>query len=88
MEAVWTFNCKSIRVNVTAEIQIEQIGKVLTKFHNEDWSRFSGASEDALKLMFSIGSSKVKAGFGSVRLAALGNVVNSVMNTLKGYTIR
>jgi hypothetical protein len=60
---------------------------VLTKFHNEELERFSGASEDALAYV-SIGSSKVKAGLDPVRLAALATVVNSVMNTFEGYTIR
>ena len=49
--------------------------------------RFSKAKEDAIGYT-NIGSSEVRAGIDPVKLAALATVVNGVMNTYEGYTIR
>jgi hypothetical protein len=60
---------------------------VLSKFHKEELERFSKAKEDAIGYT-NIGSSEVGAGIDPVKLAALATVVNGVMNTYEGYTIR
>ena len=60
---------------------------VLSKFHKEELQRFSKAKEDAIAYT-SIGSSKVRASTDPVMLAALATVVNGMMNTYEGYTIR
>ncbi|MEQ8217045.1 MAG: DUF1553 domain-containing protein [Arenibacter sp.] len=60
---------------------------VLSKFHAEELKRFTEAKEDAIAYT-RIGSSEVKAGLDPVSLAALATVINGVMNTYEGYTIR
>ena len=60
---------------------------VLSKFHKEELERFSKTKEDAIGYT-NIGSSEVRAGIDPVKLAALATVVNGVMNTYEGYTIR
>ena len=60
---------------------------VLNKFHKEELERFSKAKKDAIGYT-SIGSSEVRTGTDPVKLAALATVVNGVMNTYEGYTIR
>lgn len=60
---------------------------VLSKFHKEELERFSLSFEDAIAYI-SIGSSKVKPNTDPVKVAALATVVNGVMNTFEGYTIR
>ncbi|MCM4152083.1 DUF1553 domain-containing protein [Arenibacter sp. N53] len=60
---------------------------VLSEFHKQELERFSKTTEDALAYV-SIGSSEVKHNTDPVKLAALATVVNGVMNTFEGYTIR
>jgi hypothetical protein len=61
--------------------------EVLSKFHKEELERFSKDEDDAIGYT-NIGSSEVRAGTDPVKLAALATVVNGVMNTYEGYTIR
>ena len=60
---------------------------VLSKFHKQELERFSKTTEDAIAYV-NIGSSEVKLNTDLVKLAALATVVNGVMNTFEGYTIR
>jgi hypothetical protein len=61
--------------------------KILTKFLDEELKRFSASREDAIAYL-SMGETKIKSTSDPVAIAALATVINGVMNTSEGYTIR
>jgi len=60
---------------------------VLKKFLNDEFERFSVKREDALAYL-SMGETKIKDSSDPIKVAALATVINGIMNTSEGYTIR
>ena len=57
------------------------------KFYNSERNRFQKEQEDAVAYV-STGSSKPQNNLNVIEVAALATVLNGVMNTADGYTIR
>ncbi len=60
---------------------------VLKKFHGDELERFTEKKEDAIAYL-GMGETKIKHGSDPVKVASLATVINGVMNTSEGYTIR
>lgn len=60
---------------------------VLKKFLNVELERFLAKKDDALAYL-SMGETKIKDSSDPVKVAALATVINGVINTSEGYTIR
>lgn len=61
--------------------------KVLRKFLRDEQNRFSRRKEDAIAYL-NMGETKIKSSSDPVMVASLATVINGVMNTSEGYTIR
>lgn len=60
---------------------------IVQEFYNAERNRFQAKKEDAVAYV-STGSSKPKNNLNVIEVAALSTVLNGVMNTADGYTIR
>lgn len=60
---------------------------IIERFHQEEVERFAKNKGDALDYV-SIGSSEMSPSMNPVKVAALATVINGIMNTTDGYTIR
>ena len=61
--------------------------QIIKKFHQEEAERFSENREEALAYL-STGSKPVDGSKDPVEVAALATVINGIMNTTDGYTLR
>lgn len=59
----------------------------LKKFFDDEFERFLAKKEDAIAYL-SMGESKIKNSSDPIKVAALATVINGIMNTSEGYTIR
>ncbi|CAM3397310.1 DUF1553 domain-containing protein [Zobellia roscoffensis] len=60
---------------------------ILKKFLDEELERFSNNKEDAIAYL-NMGETKIKNTSDPVKVAALATVINGIMNTTEGFTIR
>ena len=60
---------------------------VLKKFLADELARFSDRKEDAIAYL-DMGETKIKHTSDPIKVAALATVINGIMNTTEGYTIR
>ena len=60
---------------------------LLQNFLNDELERFQTSKEDALAYI-STGETKIKEQSDPIKVAALATVINGIMNTSEGYTIR
>ncbi len=60
---------------------------ILQKFYRDELNRFSNKKESALAYL-DIGHSKIAEGINPEKVAALATVINGIMNTTDGYTLR
>ncbi|MEO1012764.1 MAG: DUF1553 domain-containing protein [Bacteroidota bacterium] len=69
------------RLPKTAEMEL------LKKFHTDELKRFREREADAISYL-NIGETKIKPTTDPVLVASLATVINGIMNTSEGYTIR
>ncbi|WP_299530655.1 DUF1553 domain-containing protein [Ulvibacterium sp.] len=60
---------------------------LLKKFYNDELERFLVKKEDAAAYL-GIGETKIKSTSDPIQVAALATVINGIMNTSEGYTLR
>ncbi|WP_425236535.1 DUF1553 domain-containing protein [Ulvibacterium sp.] len=61
--------------------------KLLKKFYNDELQRFLANKEDAVAYL-GMGETKIKSTSDPIKVAALATVINGIMNTSEGYTLR
>ena len=61
--------------------------RVLKNFHDDEIARFSTNIKDAIAYL-NMGETKINSSSEPVKVAALATVINGIMNTSEGYTIR
>lgn len=71
----------------TGRYPLEEELKVLENFHDDELVRFSAIKNDAIAYL-DMGETKVRSSSDPVQVAALATVINGIMNTSEGYTIR
>ena len=71
----------------TGRIPQERELTVLQKFLTDELARFSAQKEDAIAYL-DMGETKIKPKSDPIEVAALATVINGIMNTSEGYTIR
>ncbi|MFT4567176.1 MAG: hypothetical protein ACI9FN_002140 [Saprospiraceae bacterium] len=77
---------KAFQIGTGREASSEEL-EILQKFMDEELDRFSSSEKDALAYL-STGETKIKSSSDPVSVAALSTVINGIMNTSEGYTIR
>ncbi|WP_422080879.1 DUF1553 domain-containing protein [Ulvibacterium sp.] len=60
---------------------------LLKKFYDDELERFSIKKEDALAYL-GMGETKIRSTSDPIQVAALATVINGIMNTSEGYTLR
>lgn len=60
---------------------------LLKKFYNDELERFLVKKEDAVAYL-GMGETKIKSTSDPIQVAALATVINGIMNTSEGYTLR
>ena len=71
----------------TGRIPEKEELSLLQNFLNDELERFQTSKEDALAYI-STGETKIKEQSDPIKVAALATVINGIMNTSEGYTIR
>ncbi len=61
--------------------------KLLKKFYSDELERFLAKKEDAMAYL-GMGETKIKSTSDPIQVAALATVINGIMNTSEGYTLR
>ncbi|MBM1106643.1 DUF1553 domain-containing protein [Aurantibacter crassamenti] len=61
--------------------------KVLNSFYEDELKRFSANKKDAIAYL-GMGETKIQNSSDPIKVAALATVINGIMNTSEGYTIR
>ncbi|MUH35425.1 DUF1553 domain-containing protein [Zobellia amurskyensis] len=77
---------KAFQLSTGRKAKKEEMG-ILRKFLDDELHRFLGNKEDAMAYL-NMGETKIKSTSDPVKVAALATVINGIMNTTEGFTIR